>query len=373
MRSTRESLDAIRAGQFKQEMEWGETLAKDAFRDYSRLRTAEIRGDLGAEELTALRMQVRQKMAAVSHSMTAKSYLKYKAPPRMGRAYTEVHDEILDDAVRAFNWEMKNMGYNEQTLTQFRNKSSMDPGMDADIGLVEKSYITQAEGPDGQKFLVENPWLTRHGEKVSLRQYQADASPVMAAAYKKVSGGYGAKQSFVDFTTSIGRESYLDKTWLNLPKAGPHSDLPAVQKQLDGFFGKIDPDLTPQALGVTPTKAEIMFREHPELRPLGSMMETCRGAAKDLDTKFIPLVDSKIRQLEGLPEGKRTPDLLRKLGELRDTRQYLQQCRDCMSDIGKGATHPARWVQDFRMITGGEDPVAVTRRLAKMTLDADKI
>lgn len=365
--------EAIQAGKFKQEMEYGEALAQDYFRDYTQWRSAQIRGDMDPTEFRRLEDQVRQKAAAVAHSMPAKSYMKYQAPARMGSAFTEVHTEVLDDAMKAFNLEMKQLGYNEQQLIQFRNRSSMDPGMDADLGLVEKPDVLPVRQPDGSITYRQNNWLTRNGQPVSLEQWQADARRVMAANYKHVSGGYSAHQSFVDVTTRLHRESYRDKAWLLIPKAGPHADRAAVTRAQDRIFGQMQPELMPHSLGITPEKAEIMFREHPELRPLGSMMEACRGTAKDLDTKFIPLVDAKIRELEAVPAAKRGPDVTAKLRELQETRRYLDQCRTCMADIGKGRTHPGRWMSDFRMITGGEDPLAVSRRLARLTLDASRM
>ena len=68
------------------------------------------------EELKKLQAQVRQKAAAVAHSMTAKSYLKYKAPARMGSAFTEVHSEILGDSIKNFHLEMKSQGFNDQRI-----------------------------------------------------------------------------------------------------------------------------------------------------------------------------------------------------------------------------------------------------------------
>ena len=365
--------EAIQAGKFQQEMEYGEARANAYFRDYTQWKSAQIRGDMDPAEFRRLETQVRQKAAAVAHSMPAKSYMKYQAPARMGSAFTEVHTEVLDDAMKAFNLEMKQLGYNEQQLIQFRNKSSMDPGMDADLGLVEKPDFLPVRQPDGSVTYRENPWLTRNGQPISLEQWQADARRVIAANYKHVSGGYSAHQSFVDVTTSLHRESYRDKAWLIIPKAGPHADKAAVTRAQDRIFGQMQPELMPHSLGITPEKAEIMFREHPELRPLGSMMEACRGTAKDLDTKFIPLVDAKIREIEAVPAARRGPDAAAKLRELQETRQYLDRCRSCMADIGKGRTHPGRWVSDFRMITGGEDPIAVSRRLARLTLDASRM
>ncbi len=205
-----------------------------------------------------------------------------------------------------------------------------------------------------------------------MEEWQKAARKVMADNYKHVSGGYSAHQSFVDATTSVHAESYKDLAWLTLPKAGPHADLGKISKAQDQIFAKLNPELTSHDLDITAKKAEIMFKEHPELRKLGSMMETCRGTAKDLDTKFLPLFDSKIRQLEAIPAAKRSPQATQKLKELKSSREYLEQCRKCFNDIGKGATPPARWMNDFRLITGGEDPIAVTKRLAKMTLDASK-
>ncbi len=364
--------EAIQAAKFQQEMEYGEALAKDYFRDYSRWKTAQIKGDMPPAEFDRLQMQVRQKAAAVAHSMTAKSYLKYQAPPRMGSAFTEVHTEVLDDAIRSFNHEMKQLGFNEQQIVQFRNKSSMDPGMDADLGLIEHPSTLHIKNADGTVTIKENVWLTKNGKPVTVEEWQKAARKVMADNYKHVSGGYSAHQSFVDATTSMHAESYKDLAWLSLPKAGPHADLGKISKAQDQIFAKLNPELTSHDLDITAKKAEIMFKEHPELRKLGSMMETCRGTAKDLDTKFLPLFDSKIRQLEAIPAAKRSPQATQNLKELKSSREYLEQCRKCFNDIGKGATPPTRWMNDFRLITGGEDPIAVTKRLAKMTLDASK-
>jgi len=367
VKPSKKGAEAIAAGQFKQEMEYGEALAKDYFGDYKKWKTAQIKGDMDAAEFKKLEMQVRQKAAAVAHSMTAKSYLKYEAPARMGSAFTEVHTEILDDATRAFRHEMKALGFNDQEIRQFRNMSSMDPGMDSDMGLIEQPFMYSVKNADGTRSVKENLWLTRNGKPITVSEYQRVGGKVLADNYKHVSGGYNAEQSFVGLTTKMHAESYMDKNWLKVPKAGAHDDLGKVLKAQDKLFGKMDPDMLPHDLQITPKKAEIMIKEHPELRPLGSVMESCRGTAKDLDTKFIPLVDAKIRKLENLPKAQRTPDVQAKLKKLMETKDYLKQCSDCMSDIGKGRTHPGRWMDDFKMITGGEDVLSVTRRLTKMT------
>ncbi|MCA1794340.1 MAG: hypothetical protein LC660_10820 [Desulfobacteraceae bacterium] len=342
--------DMIRGDQFKQEMEWGETLARDYFHDYSQLRTAQIQGDMPADQFRQLEMQVRQKASAVSHSMPAKSFLKYKAPPRMGAAHAEIHGAIIDDAISSFQLEMRQLGYSEHSLQQLRNASSLDMGMDTDIALKESLGMQ----------------ITRNGQPVSIEEYQRAASRVMADNYKHVSG-YDARSSFVELTTSVHLESYQNLEFLKLPKAGPHADLRKVHRIQDRIFGGLDPKDITQDLNISPTKAEIMFREHRELRPLGSLMETSRGTAKDLETKFIPLVESKIRQIQTVPAGQRTPDMELNLRELENTSRQLKDCHRVMQDIGQGRTHPARWVQDFRRVTGGEDPIAVSRRMAKMT------
>ncbi|HKK32564.1 MAG TPA: hypothetical protein VJ934_03280, partial [Desulfomicrobiaceae bacterium] len=342
--------DMIRGDQFKQEMEWGESLARDYFHDYSRLRTARIKGDMPADRLRHLEMQVRQKASAVSHSMPAKSFLKYRAPRRMGAAHAEIHQNIVDDAISSFHLEMRQRGYSEHTLQQIRNASSLDTGMDTDIALKESLGMQ----------------ITRNGQPVSIEEYQRVASRVMSNNYKHVSG-YDARSSFVEITTSVHPEAYQNLEFLKLPKAGPHADISRIHRIQDRIFGGLDPKDITRDLNITPTKAEVMFREHRELRPLGSLMETSRGTAKDLETKFIPLVESKIRQIQTVPAAKRTPDMEHNLRELQNTSRQLKECHRVMQDIGQGRTHPARWVQDFRRVTGGEDPIAVSRRMARLT------
>ena len=359
--------EAIEAAKFQQEMEYGKALGDDFFSAHARLRTAEIKGTATKAELDAMRMEVRQKAAAVAHSMPAKSYLKYGAPPAKGKAYSETMDDILGDAVAAYNWEMRSRGYNEQTLFHCRNASSTGAGMDADLALKQQPDTLPIRGDDGSVTYQKNNWLTQNGEPVSLIKYQKEGSEVLAQAYKKVSGGYSAKQSFIDMTTSIHPESYPDLMWLSVPKPGAHADIEITTQKLDSFFGQVDPGKLPENLGVTTTKAEIMFKEHPELRKLGSMMETCRGTAKDLDTKFIPLVESKIRKIESIEPGKRTPTDIENLKELRNTHQQLTECKQCFNEIGKGEIPPYEWRQRFRTVTGGQDAVAVTKRLAKIT------
>jgi hypothetical protein len=301
--------------------------------------------------------------------MPAKSYLKYKAEPIKGRAYSETMDDVLEDATAAFNWEMRNRGYNQQRLYHCRNASSKGAGMDSDLALKEQPDMIPVRGEDGAVTLKRNIWLTRNGMPVSVHNYQKEGSEVLQAAYKKVTG-YSAKQSFVDMTTSVGDESYPDLTWLKLPKHGRHTDAAQVTRKLDEFFGKIDPKKVPDSLNITSTKAEVMFKNHPELRPLGSMMESCRGSAKDLQTKFIPLVEHNMRKITSIPATKRTAQQVRQLEELKSTRQHLEECLGCFEDIGQGRIPPYEWERRFRLTTGGRDPVAVIRRLTKMTQDA---
>lgn len=372
VKKTPVDLSPTRAAQFQQELEYGESLAEDFFRSHAKLRTAEIKGGLDPEALDSLRMEVRQKAAAVAHSMPAKSYLKYKAPPAKGRAYTKVMDDILDDATHAYNWEMKNKGYNEQELFSCRNASSLDAGMDADMALREKPHVLPVHGPDGEITYQRNNWLTKDGAPVSLVEYQKEGSKTFQEAYKKVTGGYHAKSSFVDMTTSIGAESYPDLNWLKLPKAGKHDDLAQVTKKMDSFFGKIDPGATPDSLRITAEKADIMFKHHPELRPLGSMMESCRGTAKDLDTKFIPLIEHKIRGIEAKPAAKRTASELRQLSELKEAKAHLSQCMETFKDIGQGRIPPQDWQRRFKQVTGGDDVPGMIRQLTTITINATR-
>lgn len=360
-------LSATRAAQFKQELEYGESMAEDFFRSHKELRTAELRGGSSREELTRLRMAVRQKAAAVAHSMPAKSYLKYKATPIKGKAYTETMDGILEDTAQAYNWEMRNQGFNDQKLFSCRNASSVGAGMDADMALKQQPDFLPKKMGDGSTKQVRNPWLTQNGAPVSLKTYQEEGSKVFQEAYKKVTGGYHAKSSFVDMTTSIGKESYPDLKWLNLPKAGKHSDTAQVTRKLDEFFGKIDPKKVPDSLKITVTKAEIMYKEHPELRSLGSMMESCRGTAKDIDTKFIPLLESQIRKLEKLPPNKLSSLERGRLQEFKETRSYLGECLTCFEEIGQGKIPPYDWQKRFKEVTGDDDVQNVVGYLANLT------
>lgn len=370
VKSVSRGAEAIQAAKFQQELEYGKAVGEDFFREYRTLRTAELKGTATRAELDQMRMAVRQKAAAVNHSMTAKNYLKYGAEPIKGKAYSETMDDILGDAVSAYNWEMRNRGFNEQTLYHCRNASSTGAGMDADLALKEQKRIIPVRGKDGKITYKRNHWIRKNGKPVGLAKYQKEGAEVMAAAYKKVTGGYNAKQSFVELTTSKSLESYPDTSWLQLPKAGAHSDMGAVNKRLDDFFGKIDPNKLPATLEITSTKAEIMFKEHPELRKLGSLMETCRGTAKDLDTKFIPLVESRIRGLE--TKGNLGASDKKRLLELQTTRDQLKTYRSCFVEIGQGKIPPYEWNHRFRMVTGGQDAVSVVKRLAKMTEMAAK-
>ena len=363
-------LSPTRAAQFKQELEYGEHLAEDFFDAHKRLRTAEIRKNVSPDQLNTMRMEVRQKAAAVNHSMPAKSYLKYKAEPIKGNAYSKTMDDILDDATSAFNWEMRNKGFNKQTLYSCRNASSKGAGMDSDLALKEQPFEIPVRAKDGSVTLKKNNWLTKNGKPVSLKKYQEEGSEALRAAYKKVTGGYSAKQSFVDMTTSIGHESYPDKTWLMLPKPGKHSDLAQSTKKLDAFFGKVDPKKVPDSLKITTTKADIMYKNQPELRKFGSMMESCRGTAKDLDTKFIPLIEHKIRTLNKIPVAKLTSFQKAKLVELKEVQGHLNKFSKCFTDIGEGKIPPYEWQRQFKKITGGDDVISVIRRITTITKSA---
>jgi hypothetical protein len=113
-----------------------------------------------------------------------------------------------------------------------------------------------------------------------------------------------------------------------------------------------------------------MFRQHPELRPLGAMMESCRGTAKDLDTKFIPLIDHKLRTLEAKPVAQRGAAEVRQIGELREAKAHLSQCLEAFKDIGQGRIPPHEWQRRFKLVTGGDDVPAVIRQLTTLTINA---
>ncbi len=360
----------IRAAQFQQELEYGESLAEDFFRSHMEWRKASLGRKASPEEVARMGAEVRRKAASVAHSMTAKSYLKYKAEPIKGKAYTEAMDGIMGDVAQLYHANMGARGYNRQNIYSCRNASSTDTGMDIDVAVREQKMTIPVKGPKGEDWVRDNRWLTKNREPVSVRQYQDEGNQALSAAYKKVTGGYHAKSSFIELTTSANPESYKDLTWLKLPKVGAHGDAAQVNRKLDQFFGKVKPEDIPHSLGITGAKAEIMYRHHPELRTLGSMMESCRGAAKDLDTKFIPLIEHRLRELEAIPAAKRTGLESAQIREFRETRAHLGECLKCFKDIGQARLMPYEWERQFKLVTGGTDVQAVIRRLTRMTLRA---
>ncbi len=178
-------------------------------------------------------------------------------------------------------------------------------GMDFDIGLDEQMARS----------------LSRDGKPAKLNQWQKDARKAWDEAYE-TSTGRNAGQAWESVTTSGHAESYKDLAWLSKDKSG-------VSKA----WGQ-------QAADVSRYKSWHMQND-PNLSKMIELQEISRSAAKDMQTKLDPLLDSV------KPTGN-------SIGKFQDARSHWNKVEKILSDFGENNIDPITADRRIRQLTGGK-------------------
>jgi hypothetical protein len=228
------------------------------------------------------------------------------------------------DVEARFHEEMLRRGWNRQELKEFRNSASAGSvGMDHDIGLVEKPQWIQAVG--GR--VSRNDWLTQNGKPQTVSQWQKDAQKAWDKSYHDATGR-NAKQAWETVTTSVNLESYRDLNLLGADK----SRVQAIWAQQSG--------------DVTRYKMHHMLKD-PALSKMEAFQEVSRGAAKDMSTKLIPLMEQA--KAQGGLSG----------GALADAKRHWQKVQSVLDAFGRNDLDPISAQRRVRELTGKSIPEVV--------------
>ena len=309
--------------QFQQARQDGESLAKDFSRAQGNLDRL---GKTGASAAEILKQQkiVRDMAASVNSSPHAKNYLKYKGDYHSQKAYNAHMKTTHADVEAKFHEEMSRRGWNKQDLKEFRNAASAGSvGMDHDIGLIEKPHWITSDGGK----MSRNNWLTQNGKSQTIEKWQIDAQKAWDKAYHNTTGR-NAKQAWETVTTSKHLESYRDLNLLGADK----SKVQAIWAQ--------------QSADVTRYKMQHMLHD-PALSKMEAFQEVSRGAAKDMNTKLIPLME----------QAKAQGDLSSKA--LADSKRHWQKVQSVLDAFGKNDLDPITAQRRIRELTGKDIPEVV--------------
>ena len=217
--------------------------------------------------------------AAIKHSPHAKFWMKRGADPVAQRDYIITDRLQTQRVVRDLRTDLKAQGVDPDAL-QFRpirNIGNSSPGMDLDLAMSfvgNKNYLQRVDPATG---------LT---QQMSLAEANAMVQGRFNRVYSRNAGGRTAQGSWQMVTSSVHPEAYQDMAWLNVRNI--------VDTGVDPN-SVIQPRYAAQAGGVTVHKAHEM-RRFSSMGTDNQNFEIYRGTAKDVDSKVIPLLQSRTRK-----------------------------------------------------------------------------
>ncbi|MCX7965594.1 MAG: hypothetical protein N2596_03095 [Syntrophorhabdaceae bacterium] len=304
--------------QFKQARIKGETVVKEFKKAQAELQ---LLGRSGASPQEILKQQdvVRKLAVEINANPHAKNYLKYKGDALSQRGYNAYMRAVHAEVEANFHEAMKLKGWNKQELKEFRNASSSGSvGMDYDIGLVEKpTWIIDKDGK-----MRRNNWLTKDGQPQTVEKWQKDAQEAWNESYRRVTGK-SAERSWETVTTSAHLESYKDLALLGKDKS-------AVNRLW-----------AEQSADVTRYKMHHMLND-PALSYMEKLQEISRGAAKDMETKLMPL----------LKDAKPASDVSAEA--LKKSQVHWENVHKILKAFGENTIDPIKANRMIRKLSGGK-------------------
>ena len=252
-----------------------------------------------------------------------KNILK-NADPTVQAAYNQNLQPLLSQVDQQFIDGMNAKGllrggqpFTQADIVDFRNASSITPGMDRDLGLNElyarqlQAQINQLPAGSPQaadlqaqlndvlsKSVLTAPGLDANGNVVQQRitpaEWQTRAQQIYSQALENVTG-QDAQTALHQITQSKNIEAYPD---LNVLKNDPVNY-------------PFDPAHADAIGGVTSIKAA---QAQHDLSPWNAMQETARGTAKDISTKLQPLLVSKGADPAAIAQTQEMYDFLKSYG-----------------------------------------------------------
>ena len=301
-------------------------------------------GKITDKQIRVLRRAVVNATAKVNANPTAKAILKYDADYQAtGSRFVTELDRIHNEAVIPdFYREMEAKGFSPETIAAIRNKSSgKSVGMDSDFGLVEPKDLKDLK-------------IMRNGKRVSAYVWMNEAQITWNAKYKNVTG-QRADLSWENITTHAHPEAYRNKGILEIDTK---NDPDALSKMND-LLDHMSLSDAQQISDVTLFKADNMLNGN-DFPRLVYVREAARGTAKDMGSKFLPALDSKIKPLEKLElsltkQGRALSKAQQhELNRLRAAREHYGSIYDTLDKIGRGEMDPSKWDDAINSLAGGQ-------------------
>lgn len=266
-----------------------------------------------------LQRQVEALVGQINASYEAKWLLKHTAPPHVHTIFNQELERVYDSVMPEFLRNLEAMGYDTSKFSfkPMRNAASGGSvGMDFDLALKE-----------GEPFE-----LVKNGQPVNRHTFQMDAQQAQNTAYQAVTG-QSAIASDIHVTTSMHVEAFSEQALL--------------EQNID--FTNMHPARVQQAGDVFRTKVQMSMNATQHNAVLQTQAVS-RDLEKELRTKVVPFIDSRIHQ-EAL-RGNHT-----NVTKLQQIRAHWQQVYTRVDQVGRQTTDPyeiRRLRQELEMITGTE-------------------
>jgi tetratricopeptide (TPR) repeat protein len=302
--------------------------------------------------VAALEAQALKKAAELNADFYAKKFIKFRGGPELELAALRHTERIYRLVDEEFAKRMKDQGWDMSRLRfkEFRNATSKGFGMDRDYGLVDRGGPLKMVvgkdgkpvlGTDGKPLMVErDPWLIKNGKPSSMAQMQRDGSEAYKQAYEQVTG-QSSQKSFQTFTTRVHSESFAD---LGILKDMKNPENVRVLKKAWGE----------QAARTIEFKGLEMIND-PHLAKVAGYQEACRGLAKEIDKKVVPLLDN-VKPGQGLDPAK-----------VAQTQRHLRELQKVFEDFSADKIDPVQASEKIRALTGGKDLPEVLDQIRNIT------
>jgi len=311
--------DAQRRSAFNQEREYGKAMVEAHHRAYQELQSLKKSG-ASPEQIRAAEQRLMDQTAAIKHAPHAKGYLKFNATPEQQRAYNATDRLHTARIIRDLKDELGRAGFdpNQLSFRPIRNSGNTTPGMDLDLAMESKL---------GNRVTYTDPG-SKQTTQIDIYTANRQVQKIFDKVYAQNSGGRTAHASWQMVTSSKHLEAYSDRAWLNIK---------TYQKMGLDPLAMIDPRYAADAARVTEVKAHEL-RQQIGLSRDNQNWEILRGTAKDIQTKILPNIQSR-------------------MGKVSDpkVREQLQRNLNFYQNLQKA------------METANHDPVAAQQQIKALT------
>ncbi len=109
------------------------------------------------------------------------------------------------------------------------------------------------------------------------------------------------------------------------------------------------------------------MRNDKSLSRLAGVREACRGTAKDLDGKFLPFIDARLKQLKDMKPSQLTSSDRHNIKRLEKALVTFTKVKDGFNAIGKADIPPGQWDDVIKKSTGGKGIMQTVQDLSDLT------